>query len=237
MAEIVVVFLQERWAQSQACSCREDGDSLGHLPPAPSTIAPISPLRENIMEVIRNQEFLLLPAEELHKLLASDDLNVPDEETIFDALMKWVKYDMQRRCTDLSMLLAYIRLPLLPPQTGRREKVGIVLLLMVLKPKMVDKLPQQFHINPDCSLEGQMLKMKLRYFGHLMRKKDSLEKSLMLGTIEGKRRRGRQIMRWLDGVTEAVGESLGGLRGMVEDRKAWRNVVHGVVMGRTRLRD
>ncbi|NXK33364.1 KLHL1 protein, partial [Piprites chloris] len=71
---------------------------------------------ENIMEVIRNQEFLLLPAEELHKLLASDDVNVPDEETIFHALMMWVKYDMQRRCNDLSMLLAYIRLPLLPPQ-------------------------------------------------------------------------------------------------------------------------
>ncbi|XP_042694942.1 kelch-like protein 1 isoform X2 [Centrocercus urophasianus] len=71
---------------------------------------------ENIIEVIRNQEFLLLPAEELHKLLASDDVNVPDEETIFHALMMWVKYDMQRRCSDLSMLLAYIRLPLLPPQ-------------------------------------------------------------------------------------------------------------------------
>ncbi|XP_012660558.1 kelch-like protein 1 isoform X2 [Otolemur garnettii] len=71
---------------------------------------------ENIMEVIRNQEFLLLPAEELHKLLASDDVNVPDEETIFHALMMWVKYDMQRRCSDLSMLLAFIRLPLLPPQ-------------------------------------------------------------------------------------------------------------------------
>ncbi|XP_074838962.1 kelch-like protein 1 isoform X2 [Carettochelys insculpta] len=71
---------------------------------------------ENIMEVIRNQEFLLLPAEELHKLLASDDVNVPDEETIFHALMMWVKYDTPRRCSDLSMLLAYIRLPLLPPQ-------------------------------------------------------------------------------------------------------------------------
>uniref|UniRef100_A0A8B9I4M2 Kelch like family member 1 n=1 Tax=Anser brachyrhynchus TaxID=132585 RepID=A0A8B9I4M2_9AVES len=72
---------------------------------------------ENIMEVIRNQEFLLLPAKELHKLLASDDVNVPDEETIFHALMMWVKYDMQRRCSDLSTLLAYVRLPLLPPQT------------------------------------------------------------------------------------------------------------------------
>ncbi|XP_077200122.1 kelch-like protein 1 isoform X2 [Paroedura picta] len=71
---------------------------------------------ENIMEVIRNQEFLLLPADELHSLLASDDVNVPDEETIFHALMMWVKYDMPRRCNDLSNLLAYIRLPLLPPQ-------------------------------------------------------------------------------------------------------------------------
>uniref|UniRef100_A0A8D2J9R9 Reverse transcriptase domain-containing protein n=1 Tax=Varanus komodoensis TaxID=61221 RepID=A0A8D2J9R9_VARKO len=92
-------------------------------------------------------------------------------------------------------------------------------------------------INPDCSLEGQILKMKLKYFDHLMRRKDSLEKSLMLGTIDGKRRRGQQRMRWLDGITEAVGVSLGGLREMVEDRKAWRNVVHGVAMDRTRLRD
>ncbi|KAF7245189.1 hypothetical protein EYD10_08660 [Varanus komodoensis] len=82
-------------------------------------------------------------------------------------------------------------------------------------------------INPDCSLEGQIVKMKLKYFGHLMRRKDSLEKSLMLGTIDGKRRRGRQRMRWLDGVTEAVGVSLSGLREMMEDRKAWRNVVYG----------
>ncbi|KAF7241224.1 Olfactory receptor 6V1 [Varanus komodoensis] len=86
-------------------------------------------------------------------------------------------------------------------------------------------------INPDCSLEGQILKMKLKYFGHLMRRKDSLEKSLMLGTIHDKRRRGRQRMRWLDGVTEAVGVNVSGLRGMVEDKKAWRNVVHGVAMG------
>ncbi|KAF7249814.1 GDNF family receptor alpha-4 [Varanus komodoensis] len=76
-------------------------------------------------------------------------------------------------------------------------------------------------INPDCFLEGQILKMKLKYFGHLIRRKDSLEKSLMLGTIDGKRRRGWQRMRWLDGVTEAVGVSLSGLRGMVEDRKEY----------------
>uniref|UniRef100_A0A8D2J217 Reverse transcriptase domain-containing protein n=1 Tax=Varanus komodoensis TaxID=61221 RepID=A0A8D2J217_VARKO len=87
-------------------------------------------------------------------------------------------------------------------------------------------------INPDCSLEGQILKTKLKYFGHLMRRKDSLEKTLMLETIDGKRRRGQQRMRWLDGVTGEMGVSLGGLRGMVEDRKAWRNVVHVVVEGR-----
>ncbi|KAF7244018.1 Atrial natriuretic peptide receptor 3 [Varanus komodoensis] len=88
-------------------------------------------------------------------------------------------------------------------------------------------------INPDCSLEGQILKMKFKYFGHLMRRKDSLEKTIMLGTIDCKRRRGWQRMRWLDGVT---GVSLSGLREMVENRKAWRNVVHGVVMGRMLLR-
>ncbi|KAK9401986.1 Reverse transcriptase domain-containing protein [Crotalus adamanteus] len=92
-------------------------------------------------------------------------------------------------------------------------------------------------INPDCSLEGQILKLKLKYFGHLMRRKDSLEKSLMLGKIEGNRRRGRQRMRWLDGVTEAVGVNLNGLQKMVEDRKTWRNIVHGVATGRTRLRN
>ncbi|KAF7251183.1 Brother of CDO [Varanus komodoensis] len=72
--------------------------------------------------------------------------------------------------------------------------------------------------------------MKLKYFGHLMRRKDLLEKSLMLGTIDGKRRRDQQRMRWLDGVTEAVGVNLSGLQGIVKDRKAWRNVVHGVTM-------
>ncbi|KAK9402056.1 FUN14 domain-containing protein 1 [Crotalus adamanteus] len=86
-------------------------------------------------------------------------------------------------------------------------------------------------INPDCSLEGQILKLKLKYFGHLMRRKDSLEKSLMLGKIEGNRKRGRQRMRWLDGVTEAVGVNLNGLQKMVEDRKTWRNVVHGETFG------
>ncbi|KAF7245151.1 3-ketodihydrosphingosine reductase [Varanus komodoensis] len=90
-------------------------------------------------------------------------------------------------------------------------------------------------INPGCSLEGKILKMQLKYFGHLMRRKNSLEKSLMLGTIEGKRRRRWQRMRCLDGGTEAVGVSFSGLRGLVEDQKAWRNVVHGVAMDRDNI--
>ena len=90
-------------------------------------------------------------------------------------------------------------------------------------------------ISPGCSLEGLMLKLKLQYFGYLMQRVDSLEKSLMLGGIGGRRRRGRQRLRWLDGITDSMNMSLSELREMVMDRDSWRAAIHGVANSRTRL--